>query len=144
MTQKLKRSEAKGLGLKQYFTGKVCKHGHIAKRNTISGTCVECQREWYLSNLQKIKKSAKEYRDINRESLNNNRISRGRNKAYLKVHFAIKRGVLLNLQEWVIPCSDCNTKRATEYDHRDYNFPLLVDPVCHSCNKLRGVPIYAN
>lgn len=39
-------------------------------------------------------------------------------------------------------CCDCGAP-AIEYDHRDYLQPLLVDPVCHSCNLLRGpsVPV---
>ena len=35
------------------------------------------------------------------------------------------------------PCDDCG-KPATEYDHRDYNKPLDVAPVCRSCNNKRG------
>lgn len=35
-------AEAKALGLKQYFTGKPCKHGHLEPRATINGTCLEC------------------------------------------------------------------------------------------------------
>jgi hypothetical protein len=36
------RSEAMALGLKLYFTGKPCKHGHLAERRCPSGSCVEC------------------------------------------------------------------------------------------------------
>lgn len=38
------------------------------------------------------------------------------------------------------PCTDCGGK-ATEYDHRDYNFPLKVEPVCRGCNARRGPAI---
>lgn len=34
-------------------------------------------------------------------------------------------------------CQDCGGP-ATERDHRDYNRPDDVDPVCGRCNKLRG------
>ncbi len=34
-------------------------------------------------------------------------------------------------------CTDCHAP-ATCYDHRDYHFPLRVEPVCSSCNKKRG------
>lgn len=37
------RAEAKLLGVKYYFTGKPCKHGHIVKRY-MNGCCCECQR----------------------------------------------------------------------------------------------------
>ncbi len=38
------RQEAKGVGLKRYFTGKACPHGHIAQRLTSNTACVECNR----------------------------------------------------------------------------------------------------
>lgn len=34
-------------------------------------------------------------------------------------------------------CDDCGGA-ATEYDHRDYDKPLSVDPVCRGCNARRG------
>lgn len=36
------RAEAIAQGLKRYFTGKPCKHGHIAQRLLPSGVCNEC------------------------------------------------------------------------------------------------------
>jgi hypothetical protein len=45
-----KRWEAKKAGLKHFFTGIPCQHGHIAKRYVCSGACYECARlqawEW--------------------------------------------------------------------------------------------------
>lgn len=38
------RSEAKQLGLKRYYTGKACKHGHLTERFTNDGKCRECSR----------------------------------------------------------------------------------------------------
>jgi len=44
------RKEAQLLGVSHYFTGKPCKHGHIALR-LLKGTCVECRKmEWVESN----------------------------------------------------------------------------------------------
>lgn len=37
-------------------------------------------------------------------------------------------------------CLDCGSQ-AVDYDHRDYNFPLVVEPVCRSCNIKRGPAI---
>ena len=37
------RADAKALGLKRYFTGKPCKHGHVAER-TMNRICVELNR----------------------------------------------------------------------------------------------------
>lgn len=36
------RQNAKAKGLRKYFTGKPCKNGHVAERNTSNGTCCEC------------------------------------------------------------------------------------------------------
>lgn len=38
----LNRKEAIRTNSKKYFTGIHCKHGHIAKRTTSNGTCIEC------------------------------------------------------------------------------------------------------
>jgi hypothetical protein len=38
------RKEAKERGLKRYFTGKPCKHGHIDERLVSSRGCFECNR----------------------------------------------------------------------------------------------------
>lgn len=34
--------EAKALGLSSYFTGRPCKHGHVAKRYTTNKACASC------------------------------------------------------------------------------------------------------
>ena len=54
------------------------------------------------------------------------------------VHNAIKRGVIPPAKACV--CVDCG-KPARHYDHRDYNKPLEVEPVCISCNMMRGAAI---
>lgn len=37
-------AEARRKGLKRYFTGKPCKHGHIAERYTETNRCFECNK----------------------------------------------------------------------------------------------------
>ena len=37
------RSEAKERGLKRYFTGNMCKHGHVVERFVSDGSCVACR-----------------------------------------------------------------------------------------------------
>lgn len=56
--------------------------------------------------------------------------------AHRMVTLAIRRGILPSL-DGSIACSDCGGV-ACVYDHRDYGKPLAVDPVCMSCNKIRG------
>jgi len=53
------------------------------------------------------------------------------------VELAVKRGDLTNLKTTNVACVDCGG-RASVYDHRDYNKPLDVVPVCPSCNAARG------
>lgn len=48
---------------------------------------------------------------------------------------ARRHGVLADPRTF--PCADCGGA-ATEYDHRDYNHPLKVEPVCRGCNARRG------
>lgn len=39
------KKEAKRLGFTKYFTGKPCRHGHIAPRYTVNSACVACTFE---------------------------------------------------------------------------------------------------
>ena len=57
MMKKISRAEAKKKGLKFYFTGKPCVHGHISERYLFGG-CVECM---------KMHKSKEEYKEQSRE-----------------------------------------------------------------------------
>ncbi len=59
----------------------------------------------------------------------------GARKATAEVNKAINRGELVPAKQ--LKCVDCGMQ-AMSYDHRDYSQPLSVQPVCQSCNKLRG------
>jgi len=59
-----------------------------------------------------------------------------RGNASSKVNRAKKKGLLPKL-DGSITCCDCGNP-AEVYDHRDYNEPLNVEPVCYSCNWHRG------
>ena len=62
----------------------------------------------------------------------------GAGSAISAVQYAIKKGILPSVK--TLSCVDCN--RAAEcYDHRDYNKPLDVVPVCRKCNYRRGSAI---
>lgn len=54
------------------------------------------------------------------------------------VALAVKQGYLKPVKECI--CVDCGAP-ARAYDHRDYNKPLEVEPVCYRCNKIRGPAI---
>lgn len=54
------------------------------------------------------------------------------------VQKAVKDGAILPAAAF--QCVDCGDA-ATDYDHRDYNKPLDVEPVCRACNLRRGPAI---
>src|ERR1017187_1957282 len=63
----ISRKEAKKQGLKRYFTGKSCKHGHICEKY-ISGHCIECldkhnknRKEYFINYYEKNTEHIKEY-----------------------------------------------------------------------------------
>lgn len=77
----ISRADARAQGLKRYFTGKLCKRGHIAERHVSNLTCMDCQREktaarypkrdkaaererlrlWKLNNRKKVSEGNREY-----------------------------------------------------------------------------------
>jgi ribosomal protein S27E len=59
-------------------------------------------------------------------------------KAHRKVKKAIELGILASVKD--LKCLDCGNQ-AEIYDHKDYNKPLEVEPVCRSCNRNRGSAI---
>jgi hypothetical protein len=65
MTEIISCAEAKALGLKRYFTGEPCKHGHVAERNTSNNGCLECTRlrklRWRAENPDSSRKIASRY-----------------------------------------------------------------------------------
>lgn len=59
----------------------------------------------------------------------------GRRAAQSATSIAIKAGRIAHPTS--LRCTDCN-EWAECYDHRDYGRPLDVQPVCRSCNVMRG------
>jgi hypothetical protein len=60
----------------------------------------------------------------------------GRSYAQKVIGKAVKNGSIQHPSEF--RCVDCNFI-ATEYEHRDYNYPFNVDPICRICNAKRGI-----
>lgn len=69
----ISRKQAKKIGLTYYFTGRACKHGHVARRNILNKTCLECakivQHDNYVNNKEKHNKRTKIYYENNKEHL---------------------------------------------------------------------------
>lgn len=74
--------------------------------------CGQCQRDYHS---QRVAKS-------------------GATAAHAAVQYEILCGRLADPKS--LDCVDCGFK-ARLYDHRDYNKPLEVEPVCGSCNNKR-------
>ena len=66
---KVSRIRAKQLGLATYFTGKPCKHGHIAERGVDNGTCRDCSRIGKQTRRsKKLGYQTREQLDVKREA----------------------------------------------------------------------------
>lgn len=59
----------------------------------------------------------------------------GKEQSGLLVARAIREGKLPHPR--TLKCVDCGSD-AIEYEHRDYNKPLDVEPICRGCNLRRG------
>ena len=59
----------------------------------------------------------------------------GKDTAQRLVSASIRDGLLPRPRSLL--CADCGGG-AVEYEHRDYNQPLAVEPICRSCNLRRG------
>lgn len=59
----------------------------------------------------------------------------GKEAAQRQVSAAIRDGLLPRARG--LKCADCGHD-AMEYEHRDYNQPLAVEPICRGCNLRRG------
>lgn len=57
--------------------------------------------------------------------------------AHQVVKSAVVDGRLQSLSQNLVECVDCGD-RASQYEHRNYERPLDVEPVCRKCNKARG------
>ena len=58
----LTRQEALNIGYLRYYTGKPCKHGHVAERYTTSRQCVECNAvRWKNEPVERRRRYWKNY-----------------------------------------------------------------------------------
>lgn len=71
---------AKAAGLKQYFTGHPCKHGHVDVRDVSDRSCYTCKlikaAKWKHLNPEKHAEASGKWQKKNPESLKNTRLRR--------------------------------------------------------------------
>jgi 5-methylcytosine-specific restriction endonuclease McrA len=81
----LKRADAVRLGLKQYFTGKACPHGHLANRYVNGKGCVVCAQasrlRWAIDNPEKAGEQKKRQYQAHKEVFKEKAADRRRVKA---------------------------------------------------------------
>jgi hypothetical protein len=67
----ISRKEARERGLTHYYTGKPCKHGHLAERAVGNRTCAQCaikqHQAWYVANGEKVRERNRAWREANPE-----------------------------------------------------------------------------
>lgn len=57
----ISRLEAAALGLKQYFSGKPCKYGHVSPRQVCNHACMGCAQEYRDSHKEEAARRSKEW-----------------------------------------------------------------------------------
>ena len=127
---------AKAAGKKHYFTGKMCKRGHICKRTVSNRNCIECNRQKnrkYWKNNPEIRKTNKQNRRAQKLAVG------GRHT---------KNEILKLLKNQNNSCACCNTNIRRNY-HVDHIIPLSdtirssnaawnLQLLCPSCNLSKG------
>lgn len=78
----ISRKEALEKGLPRYFTGKPCKHGHVAEKISSNGTCCACHdirvHRWQKKNPEKVKAISRAWHVANPEKVKDKKIVRKR------------------------------------------------------------------
>jgi hypothetical protein len=103
MSKAAERSEAKALGNRFYFTGKPCKHGHIAKRYTDKGTCCECMSIDFVEKKEnRTKQMRLNYAEKKSQYSSRMILWRASNKHKQSVYSSKKRSdLLLRTPKWL-------------------------------------------
>lgn len=108
---------------------------HAPLPRQINKTCVHCGAAF--TTASHVARYCEDCRTANARRAQK-RVERDRRlmkRAHALVRNRLAQGLLPSPTLFV--CADCGLP-ATAYDHRDYTKPLDVEPVCDTCNSLRG------
>ena len=104
-------------------------------------------REWYKKNKDRACENYKRYykrtKNMGNSVVRHDKQKRnGAQAAMTAVYVAKDKGYILPFSEYPVRCFGVDGVpcggMAEQWDHRDYNKPLDVEPVCRSCNMRRG------
>jgi hypothetical protein len=141
--QILSYSEAKSQGLKRYFTGEVCKKGHISEKQTSNRTCIKCVREHssenkhiahfrnkkhYEANKAREQERMKKYREANLPKLALRNMTRYIGKLRATPIWLTKAQFQI-MQDFYNLAKECEILTGDKY-HVDHIVPLQGKNVC--------------
>ena len=122
----ISRKDAIEKGLKTYFTGKPCEHGHVTERRVDSKACLECRKErkkeYREQNKERIKEYKKEYYEQNKEYFKEYNKeyyeqNKGHIKEYSKGHYEQNKEYIKELKK---EYQEQNKERIKEYRRNRY------------------------
>lgn len=160
------RKEAVERGLKRYFTGKPCKHGHVSERAVVNHTCLECITVKSRTPRRRIRakelKQTLAYKNVRKKRTEENweyiqrrnRVYRIKNKERLYLT-EVKRRYNLTKEEYLYlldkndsRCHICNQKPkgkrlSVDHDHSCCSGPTSCGKcvrglLCENCNRGLG------
>ena len=121
------KAEAKRAGLKIYFGGPLCKHGHTAGRRVANGQCVTCD------SLEKSRRRKTPLGKIR------GALSRSIGRAKIYGHNPIDPATI-----WAYPidnrCELCNNlpKSGSLHSDHDHDTGVFRGWICYRCNSMLG------
>ena len=157
------KKDAKLLGINRYFTGKLCKYGHISERRVSSGHCIECEVsdrvKAYKKSYKKIYHQTDAYKEYQKEYQKTDACKEYRKeykkeyrktdackesqkesvkKSNLKYPNARKSRLYFGRNKHKINtydnCEKCHSTNRVEAHHHDYDIPLGVTFLCKDCH----------
>ena len=108
--------------------------------NPLLAKCFRCGYEWIPRN-EKIRTCAKCRSPYWDKARNSKEHSKMRIWALGIIQNAKYKGYIGKPKNQ--KCVDCG-KKATDWEHRNYSRPLIVEPICRSCNLRRGSSLNFN
>jgi 5-methylcytosine-specific restriction endonuclease McrA len=135
----ISRAEAKAAALKRYFPGTSCKHGHVAERLTVNGSCLECCRLKRLKNYHENREENLRKQKIRRDS-DPNHAAKQRARSYARdSKLAERAGVK---QRNIAAREAARAAGKTQYlserpcPHGHIGMRFVHDSHCVACNKI--------